>query len=106
LIVNCTDIATAEQSRDRIEPSLSETVATMRRVLSGRFGIESPDLSESSEISSLELDSLSFFEYTFELEEALQLEFSDLPRDFATVGDLIRFVHSEVIRQRASPKPQ
>jgi len=78
----------------------------MRRVLSERFGIESPNLSESSEISSLGLDSLGFFEYTFELEEALQLKFSDLPRDFATVGDLIGFVHGEVLRQRASAGPR
>ena len=84
---------------ERAEPSLSSTVATMRRVLSDRYGIDSPDLSESSEISALGLDSLSFFEYTFELEEALQLKFVDLPRDFATIGDLIRFVHGEVVRQ-------
>lgn len=89
-----------------IEPSLSKTVATMRQVLSERFGIESPDLSGGSEISSLGLDSLSFFEYTFELEEALGLKFSDLPRDFATVDDLIRFVHCEVIRQHASADAQ
>ena len=93
---------TAALEQDNQLPSrhlLAETKATMRRVLAEEYGIESPDLSDNAEISALGLDSLSFAEYAFELEGVLHVEFDDLPRDLRTVGDFVRFVHSEVVRQ-------
>jgi acyl carrier protein len=78
---------------------MADTIAAMRRVLSKRFGIENPDLSEDSALSTLGLDSLAFIEYAFELEGELHIHLPDIPRDLGTVGDFARFVHSEVLRQ-------
>jgi acyl carrier protein len=71
----------------------------MRRVLIEKYGIDDPNLCEDAELAALGLDSLSFVEYTFELESALHVRLDDLPRELTTVGDLVRFVHGEVIRQ-------
>jgi len=92
-------IADSEVVRDPAEPSMADTIAAMRRVLSKRFGIENPDLSEDCELSSLGLDSLAFIEYTFDLETDLLVTLPDLPRDLSTVGDFARYVHAEVLRQ-------
>ena len=78
---------------------LSATLATMREVLAGRYGIHDPTLNEERELASLGLDSLAFIEYTFELENALHVVLPDLPRDMVTVGDMARFVELEVSRQ-------
>ncbi len=87
------------QDTARARYSVDETVAIMRRVLIENYGIDDPNLSAEAEISALGLDSLSFVEYAFELEAALRVEFDDLPRDLTTIGDFIRFVHGEVLRQ-------
>jgi acyl carrier protein len=87
-------------------PSVDETIRVMNRVLAERFGIERPDLNDSTELATLGLDSVAFFEYVFELEGALHLTFADIPRDLATTGDLIRFVQGEVVRQHASSDPE
>jgi acyl carrier protein len=86
-------------------PSLQATLATMHDVLTRRFGVDRPGLDESTEIASLGLDSLTFVEYTFELENVLHILLPDIPRDLSTVGDLARFVHGEVLKQ-ASSAPQ
>ena len=80
-------------------PPMAATLATMRDVLANRFGIGDADLDEGRELASLGLDSLAFVEYSFELEKELHIILPDLPRDLATVGDLARFVHAEVVRQ-------
>jgi len=91
--------AVLQEDAPRAEYSIEQTVATMRRALIENYGIDDPNLSEEAEISALGLDSLSFVEYAFDLETALHVKFDDLPRDITTIGDFIRFVHSEVIRQ-------
>jgi acyl carrier protein len=80
---------------------MQQTLDAMRRVLVRRFGINDPDLSMDRELASLGLDSLAFIEYSFELENELHVNLPDLPRDLATVGDLARFVHGEVLRKAA-----
>ncbi len=75
------------------------TLATMRRILAKRFGIDDPALGEDRELASLGLDSLAFIEYAFELENEFHIVLPDLPRDMVTVGDLARFVEGELRRQ-------
>ena len=82
---------------------MREVLETMRRVLVGRFGLETAaDLGPDRELASLGMDSLAFIEYAFELEGELKVTFPDIPRDLTTVGDLARFVHGEVVRTRAA----
>jgi len=99
LFTHDAEMAGAEVLRSPAAPSMTDTVNAMRRVLSRRFGVENPDLSPDSELSSLGLDSLAFIEYTFDLESDLKITLPDLPRDLSTVGDFARYVHSEVLRQ-------
>ena len=75
------------------------TLETMRRVLVEHYGIDANLVSMDQRLDSLGLDSLSFFEYIFELEKVLRVLLPDLPRDLVTVGDLVRFVEGELARQ-------
>ena len=82
---------------------MQDVLEVMRRVLVQRFGIDvAEDLPADRQLSSLGLDSLAFVEYAFELEGELKVTFSDIPRDFSTVGDLARFVHGEVLRTKTA----
>ena len=82
---------------------MQDVLEVMRRVLVQRFGVDvAEDLPADRELSSLGLDSLAFVEYAFELEGELKVTFSDIPRDFSTVGDFARFVHGEVLRNKAA----
>jgi acyl carrier protein len=83
------------------EGSMQETIDAMRRVLAKRFGIADADLSEDKALDTLGLDSLAFIEYAFEVEGELHINLPDLPRDLVTIGDLARFIHSEVVRKSA-----
>ena len=81
---------------------MQQVLETMRAVLVRRFGIDAAvDLSPDRELATLGLDSLAFIEYAFELEGELKVTFPDIPRDLATIGDLARFVHGEVLRRHA-----
>ena len=75
------------------------TMETMRQVLVEHYGIDANMLGADQRLDSLGLDSLSFFEYIFELEKVLHILLPDLPRDLVTVGDLVRFVESELARR-------
>lgn len=99
-------LAAAEVPRGPAEPTLADTIAAMRRVLSKRFGIDEPDLSDHCGLSTLGLDSLAFIEYTFELENQLRITLPDVPRELSTVGDLARFVHTEVLKQTVGRESQ
>jgi acyl carrier protein len=99
------DVSVGKVVHNPAEPSMADTIAAMRRVLSKRFGIEYPDLSAECELSSLGLDSLAFIEYTFDLETDLQITLPDLPRDLTTVGGFARYVHAEVLRQTSHREP-
>lgn len=82
---------------------MEHVLETMRSVLIRRFGIDAgTDLSPDRELSTLGLDSLTFIEYAFELENELKVTFPDIPRDLATINDLARFVHGEFVRSRAA----
>ena len=83
--------------------SMQQVLETMRSVLVRRFGVDAAaDLSPERELSTLGLDSLTFIEYAFELEGELKITFPDIPRDLATIDDLARFVHGEILRSRAA----
>lgn len=99
------EFADSEVLRDAAEPSMADTIAAMRRVLSTRFGIENPDLSADCELSTLGLDSLAFIEYAFELESDLLVTLPDLPRELSTIGDFAKYVHAEVLRQVVERDP-
>jgi acyl carrier protein len=75
------------------------TLETMRRVLVEHYGIDANLVGIDQRLDSLGLDSLSFFEYIFELEKVLHILLPDLPRDLVTVGDLVRFVEGELARK-------
>jgi len=81
------------------ESALAGTISVMRRILSKRYGIDKPDLSEDSEISSLGLDSLGFIEYAFDLENELHVDLPDLPRDLSTIGEFARYIHAHLLQQ-------
>ena len=83
------------------EESMKRTLDAMRDVLTRRFGMVDADLSLDRALASLGMDSLAFFEYAFEIEEALDVTLPDLPRDMVTIGDFARFVHGEILRKDA-----
>lgn len=83
------------------EESMKGTLDAMKHVLTRRFGVGDADLSVDRELASLGMDSLTFFEYAFEIEAALDITLPDLPRDMVTIGDFARFVHGEVLRKAA-----
>lgn len=83
------------------EESMERTLDAMKHVLNRHFGMVDADLSVDRELASLGMDSLTFFEYAFEIEEALDITLPDLPRDMVTIGDFARFVHGEVLRKAA-----
>ncbi len=80
---------------------MRKTFDAMRRVLDRQFGMKDTDLSPDRALASLDLDSLAFIEYMFDLENELSIRFPDLPRDLVSVGDLARFIHGEVLRTAA-----
>lgn len=84
-------------------PAYAATLATMREVLAKRFGIELEHLDEEAELATLGLDSLGFIEYAFELETALHITLPDVPQNIQKVGEFARYVHGEVVKQRAQP---
>ena len=84
-------------------PAYEATLATMRRVLAKRFGIELDQLDENAELATLGFDSLGFIEYVFELENALHITLPDVPQNIRKVGEFARYVHGEVVKQSAQP---
>ena len=75
------------------------TIEVMRRVLDERFGIPSDGLAPEQALDTLGLDSLGFVEYVFEVEKALKISLTDVPRDITTVGGLTAFIDAEVRKQ-------
>jgi acyl carrier protein len=72
----------------------------MREVLERHFGVDASQVTADRRLDTLGLDSLSFVEFTFELEKRLDLLLPDVPRDLATAGDLAAFVE-RVIEAKA-----
>jgi acyl carrier protein len=87
------------------EPNGSQTIDIMLSLLKASFGIDKQQLALDQPLDSLGLDSLAFMEYLFELEKALNITLSDVPRDVETVGALVAFIDSEVKRQSSNKSP-
>lgn len=87
-----------QAARQLLSEQASHTVAAMRRVLAERFDINEP-LNFDQPLDSLGLDSLSFVEYMFEVEKELKITLPDIPRELATLGELVSFVDAELKKQ-------
>jgi acyl carrier protein len=77
----------------------------MLSLLTERFGVTKEQLALDQPLDSLGIDSLGFLEYLFELEKALNITLSDVPRDVETVGALVAYIDSEVKRQSRDKSP-
>ncbi|HEY6281100.1 MAG TPA: acyl carrier protein [Burkholderiales bacterium] len=77
----------------------------MLSLLTESFGIDKQQLALDQPLDSLGLDSLAFVEYLFELEKALNITLTDVPRDVETVGALVAFIDSEAKRQSRDKIP-
>jgi acyl carrier protein len=82
-----------------------QTIVVMKRVLTEHFGIADQQLALDQPLDAIGLDSLSFVEYVFELEKALNITLPDVPRDIGTVGALVAFIDSEVASQSRNRSP-
>ena len=89
---------TAGQSRhDRA----SHTIEVMRETLAEHFGIVQQPLEFDRPLDTLGLDSLSFVEYLFDVEKALNITLPDVPSNLTTVGELVLFIDAEFKKQRS-----
>lgn len=87
------------------DPNGSQTIDIMLSLLTESFGIDKQQLALDQPLDSLGLDSLAFVEYLFELEKALNITLTDVPRDVETVGALVAFIDSEAKRQSRDKIP-
>jgi acyl carrier protein len=83
----------------------ARTAEAMRAVLGDHYGI-TEQLNFERTLDSLGLDSLSFVEYMFEVENKLKITLPDVPNDLATLGDLVLFVDSVVRKQAKNGSPE
>ena len=81
-------------------------VTLMRDILAKRFGIEHASLQLDDSLNDLGLDSMGFVEYVFEIEDALNLHFPDVPREIETVRDFVMFVDAHTPDSLASGTSQ
>ena len=83
----------------------SQTIDIMLSLLTERFGVAKEQLALDQRLDALGIDSLGFLEYLFELEKALNITLSDVPRELETVGALVAYIDSEVKRQSGNNSP-
>jgi acyl carrier protein len=83
----------------------ARTAEAMRAVLSDHYGI-TEQLNFDRALDSLGLDSLSFVEYMFEVENKLKITLPDIPNDLTTLGDLVLFVDSVIQKQAKIGSPE
>lgn len=75
------------------------TIEVMREALTEHFGVVQQHLEFDRPLDALGLDSLSFIEYLFDVEKALNITLPDVPSNLTTVGELVLFVDAEFKKQ-------
>ena len=89
----------SETAHQSLYVQATDTIEVMRKVLAEHLGIVEEHFEFDRSLDSLGLDSLSFVEYLFEVENALNITLPDLPPDLKSIGELVLFVDTEFKKQ-------